>query len=233
MDAVPGYVSVIFLVTAFLAVWFLLQAAKSVGLQTLPSKILLFFLPLWIIFQCVLSIGGFYQNTDTMPPRLFVFGILPPLLLNLTFLVFFRPGFVEKLPLQLLTLLHVVRIPVELVLYWLFLGTMVPRAMTFAGWNYDILTGILSLLVYMTAFRGNNANRAILIAFNLIGLVLLLIVVSIAALSVPSPIQQFAFEQPNRAVLTFPYSLLPTIVVPIVLFAHLASLWKLFPRRTK
>lgn len=233
MDAVPGYVSVIFLVTAFLAVWFLLQAAKSVGLQTLPSKILLFFLPLWIIFQCVLSIGGFYQNTDTMPPRLFVFGILPPLLLNLTFLVFFRPGFVEKLPLQLLTLLHVVRIPVELVLYWLFLGAMVPRAMTFAGWNYDILTGILSLLVYMTAFRGSNANRAILIAFNLIGLVLLLIVVSIAALSVPSPIQQFAFEQPNRAVLTFPYSLLPTIVVPIVLFAHLASLWKLFPRRTK
>lgn len=233
MDAVPGYVSVVFLVTAFAAVWFLLQAAKSVGLQALPSKILLFLLPLWIIFQSVLSIGGFYQNTDTLPPRLFVFGILPALVLNLTFLLFFRPTFVEKLPLELLTLVHVVRIPVELVLYWLFLGSMVPREMTFAEWNYDILTGILSLLVYLTAFRGNTVNKAILVAFNFIGLALLLTVVSIAALSVPSPIQQIAFDQPNRAVLTFPYSLLPTIVVPIVLFAHLASLWKLFVRRTK
>ena len=233
MDGVPRYVSVVFLVTAFAAVWFLLQAAKSVGLQALPSKVLLFLLPLWIIFQSVLSIGGFYENTDTLPPRLFVFGILPGLVLNLTFLLFFRPTFVEKLPLELWTLVHVVRIPVEFVLYWLFLGSMVPREMTFARWNYDILTGILSLLVYLTAFRGNTVNKAILVAFNFIGLALLLTVVSIAALSVPSPIQQIAFDQPNRAVLTFPYSLLPTIVVPIVLFAHLASLWKLFVRRTK
>ncbi|MEQ1605575.1 MAG: hypothetical protein ABL999_11975 [Pyrinomonadaceae bacterium] len=227
MDAVPGYVSVVFLVTTFAAVWFLLQAAKAVGLQTFPSKILLFLLPLWIIFQCVLSIGGFYQKTDSLPPRLFLFGVLPSLVLIISFFLFFRASFIERLPLKLITLLHVVRIPVEMVLYWLFIGSQVPRAMTFAGWNYDIASGILALLVYEIAFRGNAVNKSVLVGFNLLGLLLLVNIVSIAVLSLPSPIQQLAFDQPNRAVLTFPYALLPTIVVPIVLFAHLAALWKL------
>ena len=40
-----------------------------------------------------------------------------------------------------------------------------------------------------------------------------------------------AFEQPNRAVLFFPYIRLPTIIVPVVLFSHLAALWKLLYAR--
>ncbi|MFT3745381.1 MAG: hypothetical protein QM785_13940 [Pyrinomonadaceae bacterium] len=232
MDAVPGYVSVIFLLTAFTAVWFLLQAVKAVGLQTLPAKILLFFLPFWIILQCVLSIGGFYQQTDAFPPRLFVFGILPAILLILIFLVFSRSSFIERLPLKYLTLLHVIRIPVELVLYWLFVGSVVPRIMTFAGWNFDILSGILAVAVYFAAFREGEPNRALLLGFNAVGLVLLITIVTLAILSLPSPIQELAFDQPNRGVLFFPYSLLPSIVVPIVLFAHLASLWKLAVGKT-
>jgi hypothetical protein len=232
MDAVPGYVSVVFLVTAFAAVGFLLQAVKVVGLDAVPSKILLFLLPLWIIFQCVLSIGAFYQNTDSLPPRLFVVGIVPPLVLMISFFLFFRASFIERLPLKLLTILHIVRIPVEMVLYWLFLGSLVPRAMTFAGWNYDIASGIFALIVYAFAFRGKNLNKGIIICFNLIGLSLLLVIVITAALSIPSAMQQIAFEQPNKAVLLFPYSLLPTLVVPIVLFAHLAAVWKLATDRT-
>jgi hypothetical protein len=232
MDAVPGYVSIVFLVTAFAAVGFLLQAVKVVGLDAVPSKILLFLLPLWIIFQCVLSIGGFYQNTDSLPPRLFVVGIVPPLVLMISFFLLFRASFIERLPLKLLTILHIVRIPVEMVLYWLFLGSLVPRAMTFAGWNYDIASGIFALIVYAFAFRGKNLNKGIIICFNLIGLSLLLVIVITAALSIPSAMQQIAFEQPNKAVLLFPYSLLPTLVVPIVLFAHLAAVWKLATDRT-
>ncbi|MBK9768940.1 MAG: hypothetical protein IPP63_19080 [Chloracidobacterium sp.] len=97
----------------------MLQAAKSVGLQALPSKVLLFLLPLWIIFQSVLSIGGFYENTDTLPPRL-LFLHSAGLGFESHVSALFRPTFAEKLPLELLTLVHVVRIPVEFVLYWLF-----------------------------------------------------------------------------------------------------------------
>lgn len=135
------------------------------------------------------------------------------------------------MPLSLLTLTHVVRIPVEFVLYWLFLGKLVPREMTYAGWNYDIVSGVLAVAVYLAVFRFRAPARPILLAFNIVGLVLLLTIVAIAAMSAETPFQQLAFDQPNRAVLFFPYALLPTLVVPIVLFSHLAALVKICQRR--
>lgn len=48
-------------------------------------------------------------------------------------------------------------------------------------------------------------------------------------MGIPSPFQPHSFQQPNLAVLYFPYDLLPTVVVPIVLWAHgvtLRRLWK-------
>ena len=176
----------------------------------------------------MLSISGFYQVTDVVPPRLFIFGVLPSLILIVFYLFFFRDTFIKRLPLRLLTLVHIARVPVEIVLLWLFIGGQVPQVMTFQGRNFDILSGILAPFVILIAFRGPLPKRWILIGYNILGLVLLGNIVLIAVLSLPTPMQRIAFDQPNRAVLFFPYIWLPTIVVPIVLFAHLSSLWKLF-----
>lgn len=228
MDSLPAYVSIVFIVTTFATVAFLLQAAKRAGLDSLPSKILLFLLPLWIFFQAMIGLGSFYQVTENItPPRVFAFGVLPSLLLIVWFFTLFRKNFIEKLPLGVLTMLHVVRIPVEIVLYWLAVAGTVPQIMTFAGRNFDIVSGFLAPIVYLLAFRGGETKRWLLIAYNIIGLLLLANIVSIAALSIASPMQQFGFGTPNRAVLYFPYVWLPTIVVPIVLFSHLAALWNL------
>lgn len=226
MESVPGYVSIVFILTTFASVAFLLQAAKRVDLQALPSRILLFSLPLWIIFQTILGVGGFYQKTDALPPRIAVFGAFPPLFLIATFFVFFRKSFIEKLPLATMTMLHVVRIPVEVVLYWLYVAGAVPQVMTFEGRNFDILSGILAPIVTLLAFRGGRINKWLLAGYNLFGLALLINIVTIAILSIPSPTQLMSFDQPNRAALFFPYIWLPVIVVPIVLFSHLAVLWK-------
>jgi hypothetical protein len=99
--------------------------------------------------------------------------------------------------------------------------------MTFAGRNYDVASGVFALAVYFIAFRGRTTNKWLLAGFNVLGLLLLINVVSIAILSLPTQFQQLGLDQPNRAVLYFPYVWLPTIIVPIVLFSHLASLWKL------
>ncbi|MEQ1643605.1 MAG: hypothetical protein ABL959_09205, partial [Pyrinomonadaceae bacterium] len=219
METVPGYVSIVFILTTFASVAFLLQTAKYVGLNTLPSRILVFLLPLWIISQTILSVGGFYQRTDSLPPRLAVFGAFPALLLIATFFIFFRKSFVEKLPLGLMTMLHAVRIPVELVLYWLFVAGALPQVMTFEGRNVDIVSGILAPIIALVAFRGGRTNKWLLIGYNLLGLGLLINIVTIAILSAPFPFQSMSFDQPNRAVLFFPYIWLPTIVVPIVLFS--------------
>lgn len=224
METVPGYVSAVFIVTTFAAIAFLLQAAKAAGLQTLPSKILLFILPLWIVFQSVLAFGGFYQITD--PPRLPLFGVAPAVVLIAIYFLAFRESFIDRMPVKLLTLLHTVRIPVEITLYWLFGAGLIPKVMTFEGWNYDIVSGILAVGVYIAVRIGSKYDRSILIAFNIIGLLLLINIVTIAVLSLPTAMQRLAFDQPNRAVLYFPYIFLPTIVVPIVLFSHLAGLYK-------
>ena len=223
----PPYVPIVFILTTFLAVGFLLTSAKAVSLDIFPSRLLVFVLPFWIVLTGSLAVTGFYDVPGLFPPRVALFGVFPAVLFVLANLIFFRGSLISKLPLRLLTLLHIVRIPVELTLYWLFLGGLVPQVMTFAGSNFDILSGILALAVFFLGLKAGRANKWLLIGFNVVGLGLLANIVITAILSIESPIQRFGFDQPNRAVLYFPYIWLPVIVVPIVLFSHLAALYKL------
>jgi hypothetical protein len=51
-------------------------------------------------------------------------------------------------------------------------------------------------------------------------------------LSAPTPFQKFAFDQSNIAVVNFPFSWLPTFIVPIVLFCQLTSIRQLLKKKT-
>jgi hypothetical protein len=228
IEQVPAYVSITFLITSFVTVAIFVTAVLRAGTNSIAAKVLLFILPAWMIFQAVLASGGFFLNTDAVPPRLFLFGPLPVLLFIIIYFVFARESVIEKLPLAHLTLIHTIRIPVELVLAWLFAAGMVPEIMTYHGSNFDILSGITAPIVYFVAFRGGRVNTKLLAAWNVFALVLLINIVVTAVLCVPSPIQKLAFDQPNIALFYFPYIWLPTVIVPIVLFCHLASLWKIF-----
>ncbi|MEP6850214.1 MAG: hypothetical protein ABI999_15250 [Acidobacteriota bacterium] len=233
IEQLPLYVSLIFIVTALLTVWLFLKSLGPGQAASLPARLLLFLIPFWFILQGVLGIGDFYHYTDTFPPRVFLFGVFPVLLLIAVYFAFFRKKLVEGLSTKVLTILHVVRIPVEFVLLWLFQSGQVPRQMTFEGWNLDILSGLTAPIIYFLAFRNGKINRPLLIVWNLAALGLLANVVTIAFLSFKSPMQQIAFAQPNIAITYFPFIWLPTIVVPAVLFAHLAALWNLLKRREK
>jgi len=229
---IPLYVTVVFVLTTLLTVGFLFRAFRNVRPPGLASQLLVIVLPFWMILTGFLSSAGFYFKFDAFPPRIFTFGVLPALLLIAAYFIFFSRTFIEKLSFRTLMMLHVVRIPVELCLLWLFQAALVPRAMTFEGWNFDILSGLTAPLVYWLGFRDRRVNKPILIAWNLLALGLLANIVTIAVLTMPSPIQKLGFEQPNVAVAYTPFIWLPAIIVPIVLFAHLASLWKLFRDQT-
>jgi len=226
-DALPSYVSIVFVLTTLLTIGFLISAVRRTRREKLPQKLIIFLTPFWLLVTAFLSLAGFYQNFDTIPPRIFIFGALPALILLSACVFISRRDFLERLPLRSLTLLHIVRVPIELVLLWLYQAALLPRQMTFEGWNFDILSGISAPIVYWLAFRTGNTNRPLLIGWNVAALFLLVNVVTIAVLSFKSPIQQISFEQPNIAVAQFPYLWLPAIVVPVVFFAHLASLTKL------
>lgn len=229
----PAYVSITFILTTFLTVGFLLHAVRKTVFNTLPAKILIGLTAFWLLFQVVIAMGGFYQVTGVFPPRIVLFGVFPTLLLIAVYLIFFRKNFIEKLPLRTLTWLHVIRIPVEFVLLWLFQGGLIPQIMTFEGRNFDILSGLTAPVIALLAFRGGKVNGLLLIVWNILALGLLVNIVTIAIMAFPSPVQGLAFEQPNIAITYFPFNWLPTVVVPIVLFSHLAALWRLAVNRTR
>jgi len=121
-------------------------------------------------------------------------------------------------------LFHVIRIPVELVLFWLFVYRYLPKEMTFEGRNVDLLAGLSAPLIYYFGFVKKRLTSRIIITWNIISLGLLLNIVVIAILSLPTPFQKFGFEQPNQALLHFPYVWLPCGLVPMVLYAHLITI---------
>lgn len=220
MDHLPTYISLVFGFTTGLVVWIFYTAAHR-------SRAVLVCLLLWLLGQGALGASGFYTVTNTLPPRLAL--LLGPPLLAVVGLFATARGrrFLASLHPDQLMLLHVARIPVELVLLGLYLHGAVPRLMTFEGCNWDILSGLTALVVYYLVFQKKQMGRVGIYIWNVVGLGLLLNIVANALLSTPGPLQHFAFEQPNVAILHFPFVWLPGCVVPLVLLAHLAVLWQL------
>ena len=216
--------------SAILSLVFALTTGLAVGLFYLAARrsgIVLLVLLAWLLGQGVVALSGFYTISNTLPPRLALLLGPPLLLIAALFATAAGRRWLDGLRLEVLTVLHVVRIPVELVLFGLFLQKAVPQLMTFEGRNWDILVGLTAPIVWYFAFRKQQLGRRGLLVWNVLGLVSLLNIVMNALLSAPTPLQRFAFEQPNVAILHFPFVWLPGCVVPLVLLAHLAAIRRL------
>ncbi|UOQ99928.1 hypothetical protein MUN81_10600 [Hymenobacter sp. 5317J-9] len=220
MEHVPITLGIAFAVIALLAVAIFYRAARH-------SRATLAVLVAWLGLQALVALSGFFAVTNTVPPR--ALGLVaPPVLLILLLLGTPRGRhYLDRLDLRALTLLHLVRIPVELVLYGLFVHKAVPELMTFSGRNWDILSGLSAPAIYYLVFQKKILGLNWLLAWNFVCLGLLFNIVGTALLSTPSIFQQFAFEQPNVAILHFPFNWLPSVVVPTVLLAHLAAIRQL------
>ena len=180
-----------------------------------------------MILQGALGLSGFYTTTDGLPPR-FLFVIGPPILLIAGLFLSARGKiFIDNADLKYLTAIHIVRIPVEGMLYFLFLQKAIPEVMTFEGLNFDVISGLTAVLALFTYYSTLRWKRTILLAWNFICLALLINIVVIAILSAPFAIQQLAFDQPNVAILHFPFIYLPAVIVPFVLFSHLTAIRRL------
>jgi len=214
------YINIIFILTTLLTIFLFYKSTNN-------SKLTLLLLFSWILLQAILGLSGFYTNTGTFPPRFALLAL--PALIFILFLFITKRGrtFLNNLDIKTLTLLHVVRIPVEICLYWLFLHKSIPQLMTFEGRNFDIIAGLSAPVVYYFGYIKNRLSKTVLLLWNIICLGLVLNIVMNAVLSAPSSFQQFAFEQPNTAVLYFPFVWLPSCVVPLVILAHFAAIRKL------
>lgn len=223
MENVSNFVITSFVLTSLFTVW-LFYKASSQNYKTLLV------IGVWGIFISLLAFNGFYSNTDASPPR-FAF-LIGPGFLFIALLFVLRGGkrFVDKLNLKWLTILHVVRIPVELVLHSIYLSGLIPVYMTFEGYNLDILSGLTAPIVYYLVFIRKSVGYKSLLIWNIAALVLLINILVIAILSAETPFQQMAFEQPNIGVAYFPLVWLPGIIVPLVMISHIAAIQRLWKK---
>src|SRR6266571_4120086 len=138
LTGLPFYISLLFIFTTLITFIFFIAALKKYD-SGKTSIIVTLIIIAWLSLHAILAISNFYIVTDNIPPR-FAILVVPPLLVIL--ILFVTSGgrkFIDSLSLKILTQLHVVRLFVEIILYWLFLYKYIPGLMTFEGRNFDIL----------------------------------------------------------------------------------------------
>lgn len=182
-------------------------------------------LSLWLLYAAALAYQG-WLVAAAPPPRLPL--LLAPLI---AFAVWLSRGlaplpFIRAAPLRLLIGLQSFRIGVEIFLDLIWKQGLLPRGMTFHGHNFDILTGVSALAL---ALFWNHIPRVGMVAkaWNIAGLVLLAQVAVTGMLSAPGPQQLINRDQPNLAIVTFPYVLVAALFVLSALALHILALRKL------
>jgi hypothetical protein len=219
IENLPNWINWLFLLTVILTVGIFHFANGK------PTK-LTFLILIWSLVHSILAYTGFYEKTDLIPPR-FLLILIPVLLFIIFGLTKKRLNWItQKRRTDLSTFLHTIRIPVEIILFYLFMDKMLPELMTFEGRNFDILAGISAPLIGILWLK-KIINRNALIIWNVFGLFLILFVFINGILSSELPIQIFGFEQPTKAINYFPFVLLPATIVPIVIYMHITDIIRL------
>lgn len=183
----------------------------------------------WMVLLGVLSANGFFADFSRLPPRI-PLALLAPLPVVLA-IAFSGAGtaLLRRIPPQLFILLQSFRVIVEITLWLCVVDKALPIQMSLEGRNFDILSGLLALPVGYYCFIKKSWPSRIALYYNMAGVLLLLNVVVIAALSLPGPLRYFHNEPPNTLVAQFPFIYLPGLLVPLAYTLHIFSLrqWSL------
>lgn len=181
----------------------------------------------WFAVTTVLSLGGVYVAVADRIPTI-QYGILLPILIG-GVLMARSPAVgrvLEIVPLQWLTGVQLYRAlgGIFLVLYG---AGQLPGLFAWPAGLGDVLVGVLAPVVAIAYARGPRENRDLVAAWNIFGLLDLVVAVGCGFATAPSPVQLAAFDHPNELISAFPLVLIPTFLVPVSVLLHLVSLAKL------
>lgn len=180
----------------------------------------------WVLFSGFLAASGSLSNFEKFPPPFLVFIFCCAVLTMCVAFSGFGKFWAKGLSFSILIGFQVFRVLAELMLYVAFLSGHAPLQMTWDGMNYDILTGLTALPVAWWVRR--TGSRNVILAWNVVGLLLLVNIVVVSILSSPTPLRVFMNEPANTFVSRFPYVWLPAVLVQSALLGHLLCFRKLW-----
>jgi len=180
-------------------------------------------LTLWLTATAMLARSGLFDHWEARPPRIF----LLPATAMLSFILLSRTRALREVlvatPPTWLLLVQTFRVPVELILFALFAAGRAPVQITFEGRNFDILVGLTAPVMAWLLHRG-RVSPAVVVAWNVLGLGVLLNTIGVVATSVPGPLHGDWPGAPLTVVATWPMVWLPAFLAPLALFLHVNSL---------
>lgn len=182
-------------------------------------RVLLIVFVFWLVIPAVLASKGLLDRYSPPPPGFILVGLLT---LSTVVVAFssFGSRLAAAIPLAGLVGYQAFRIPVEWLLHRLYVEGVIPVQMTYAGQNFDIVTGVLAAGIGLWLWAGHRPVWLV-VGWNVVGLALLANIVTISILSSPVPFRYFMNEPANLLPSTFPYIWLPTVLVQAALFGHL------------
>ena len=209
----PLYLSISFLlITAYVIFAFV----KSNNLKKTTLPIILG----WSVLICILAYNGVYHYTEGDTYSTFPLVMAPPAL----FIIYLiRNKVYKNRDVRWSTALHIVRFPVELLLFELAIRELLPMEMTFKGWNFDIIPGITSILLLLWMQYG-AVHKKLLLGWNILGLFFILFILTNGFLSQELLYKNFGYTVPNTAITYFPIILLGGVIVPIVIYTHISDI---------
>jgi hypothetical protein len=154
----------------------------------------------------------------TPPPFLLLAATLCLIGLRLSFSTVGR-RLAEHVPLWTLVGVQAFRYPLELAMHRMYERGIMPEQMSYSGRNFDIVTGVTAILVAGLLLTG-RAGRKTALAWNIVGMALLLNIVGIAILSTPR-FAYFGGDRLNVWITYPPFVWLPAVLVVAALAGHL------------
>jgi hypothetical protein len=172
---------------------------------------------------CGALVGIAYLTLGNTPSLTLLVGItiLPCLILTLMSFLPFSRQFMRGLKDEQLHHLHLWRVPFAFVLLWFYQAGVSPIDLTFEGFNYDIIIGLTAPVIGSLAFSQKMLTKEIVLGWNAIGIVLLLISIMLVLLEIQSNASSaLQFQR-------LPYLLLLGFLMPLSLFAHALSSYRI------
>lgn len=165
----------------------------------------------WLAATAALAASGAIAFDDG-PPRALA---LPWIAIIVGAVALWRPAgraFLAHVPRPHVVALQSFRVPVELILWALFLDHAIPERMTFEGRNFDVLVGLTAFPIGFAAWAGSKRRPWLALLWHVAGLALLANIVSMAIRAQPPVIP------------TVPMVWLPAFLVPVALLGHIAGI---------
>lgn len=218
----PFYIPIAFLV---ITVYIIFAFAKSNNLKKTTLPIIIG----WSVLISILAYLGLYHYNEGDKFSTFPLVIVPP---GIFIVYLIRSKFYENRNIRWSIAVHIVRFPVELLLFQLAIRELLPMEMTYKGWNFDIIPGITSILILFW-MKYKSINRTFLLSWNVLGLFFILFILSNGFLSQEMLYKNFGYTVPNTAIAYFPIILLGGVIVPIVIYTHLSDIILLSKKTSK